>query len=528
PSGLVFHHWEVDDQTVSYQSTFSFTVLKATTITAYYAESAAADLPRITLSNNTGVRTADSKKSYVGQYYLPSGYTLVETGVIAHATNTALIDIGTAGISRYPATKTTPNTKEFLMSINNASAGTVRGYLIAKNPSNVLVTVYSEGAYNILNGGFETGTLWGWNAKRIWKTETGTDSFVGQDSRAVNNTYFGSNPYNRDGSYNLGIVWSGATWEQSAERMGHLRSSDFILGGSGWISFKLGGGRTQTAAYVSVRQTSNNEEVARFGNKNYNNTALATTQYGSSISNAEAFMFQYYFDLSSVVDLGTSLYFVITEEASFDWAILSADSFTSYLPLSPTTNVDTLATNIKPVIQGLDTVDNTIKNGYFDTNTDGWSLTGGWARHDHHLRSNKIGGDGALGSVRSSAFILSTNQYIRFDWGGGLRYDKQIYVSVKEVGTNVEVLRFVRRDNQSGKESENFDNHMLDLSSLSQSKSYYLEFVDNRSGSWGISYIEAIRTVPLSEWNSVTSGDRAVQVIVGVPNFVYVKPASLS
>ena len=82
----------------------------------------------------------------------------------------------------------------------------------------------------------------------------------------------------------------------------------------------------------------------------------------------------------------------------------------------------------------------------------------------------------------------------------------------------------MRRDNLSGKESEGFDNHMLNLSSLDTTKKYYLEICDNRSGGWGISYVDAIRLVPESEWNSVTSGDRAVSITPLETDFIYVKP----
>ncbi|MCK7484315.1 MAG: hypothetical protein MZU97_01230 [Bacillus subtilis] len=126
-----------------------------------------------------------------------------------------------------------------------------------------------------------------------------------QDARVVDGTYFSGYPYHRDGSYNLGIVWNDAPWDQSSERMGHLISAPFVLGGSGWVSFKLGGGRNGSFAYVSVRRTSDHVEVARFGNRHFNDTAVATNQFGNPITNAEAFLFQYYFDLSSVGAIGT-------------------------------------------------------------------------------------------------------------------------------------------------------------------------------------------------------------------------------
>lgn len=374
-------------------------------------------------------------------------------------------------------------------------------------------TVADYDPYQITNGGFETGNLEGWTAYRIWKDEPGLAAF--DASLVTNGTYFGSNPYNRDGSYNLGITSGSITWDGSTERMGYLKSSNFLLGGSGWISFKIGGGRYPEFAYVSVHKSSNDEEVARFGNRWYNNTTRAAAVYGSSISNAEAFLFPYYFDLSAVVDLDTSLYIKLNDTSAYDWSILSADSFVTYYPVEsePTPDADSLATNILPTIQGVATASNAIVNGYFDTNSDGWTISGtGWGRTSSSMRSNVNNGDAGMGILRSSAFTVSTNKYIRFDWAGGLKNDKRIFVSIKELTTNTEVLRFVRRDDRANKESSDFDNHMLNLSSLDVNKKYYMEFADNISGGWGVSYVDSIRIVPKSEWDSVTSGDRAVLV----------------
>ena len=297
--GEYFHHWEVEDHTVSYQSTYKFTVLENTTITAVYSTSAVTDAPTVTITDSFSIR--GGYKTFIGQFYLPSSYTMVEYGILA-SPNEEWVELDTATAVRYQSSKFNGTTGEYVMSFVNANAVSTRAYLICKDSEDALVTVYSEPSYQILNGGFETDTLAGWTAYMIWKNESGMAAY--QDARVIDNTYFGSNTYGRDGSYNLGIVWDGASWDQSSERMGHLRSSNFVLGGSGWISFKIGGGKISSTAFVSVRRASDNVEVARFANKNYNNTTIATAQYGSSISNAEAFMFQYYYDLSSVGELG--------------------------------------------------------------------------------------------------------------------------------------------------------------------------------------------------------------------------------
>ena len=349
-----------------------------------------------------------------------------------------------------------------------------------------------------------------------------------QDDRVVNGTYFGGNyPYDRDGSYNIGVEGGSLSWDQSSERMGHLRSSDFILGGSGWISFKLGGGKTSSFAYVSVRKTTDNTEIARFGNRHFDDKTVATAQYGSTIDNAEAFLFQYYFNLSSVGTLGESYYFVLTEASSYDWAILSADSFVSYYKTEPSASSDELATNILPSISGAGSATVSITNGNFDNGLTGWDNVDGIWRDDSGVARSNVNGDGDLGVLRSTAFkIDATYQYLRFDWAGGQMYDKQIFLSIKEVGTNIEVMRVVRRDNLSSKESNDFDNHMVDLTGLDTSKEYYLEFADNRSGGWGVNFIDNIRLIDSTEWHSVIdsySGDEAVYITPLEVKFVYVK-----
>lgn len=377
--------------------------------------------------------------------------------------------------------------------------------------------------YQVLNGGFETGDLTGWKSYRLWKDEEGMAAFHPSLVHG-HATYFGSHPYDRDGNYQLGvssgqyagdgpIKWDGS---MSEERMGYLRSSDFILGGTGWISFKLGGGKHPSFAYLSVRKSTDHTEVARFANRHYNDKNVATAQYGSNIDNAEAFLFQYYFDLSA--HLNEKLYFLLCDTSSLEWSVLSADSFVTYYSETLSPSADQTALNILPEVKNIASADNSIKNGSFNPDLTDWSTSDvqgdkdmGWDRdgEDSSARSNKRGkGDNGVGILRSSAFTLGDNNYVKFDWAGGLKHDKQIFVSVKEVGTNIEKLRFVRRDNLSNKENENFDNHFLDLTSLNTSKKYYLEFADNRAGGWGVSYV---KNVQLVNYNT-PEGDRAVSI----------------
>jgi hypothetical protein len=525
PSGQKFHHWEVDDLTVSYQSTYSFTILKNTTIKAYYLDSSieTQDLPRITVSNNAGIR--EGSKSYVGQYYLPAGYTFVEAGLLTHVTNTAMIDIATSGVARRKATRFTAVTNEFLMSIPNASVACVRGYLIAKNPSNQLVTVYSENAYNVLNGGFEHGanSLYGWQTYRLWKNESGMAAF--STDLVHNGTYFGSNPYGRDGNYQMGITGGSVGWSQSEERMGYLRSSDFVLGGAGWVSFKIGGGRSNAFAFVSVKKASDNTEIARFGNPNYNNTTIATAQYGLSITNAEAFLFQYYFNLGSVGTLGETYYFLFCDTAGFNWSILSVDSLVTYYPLAPTPGSNQSATNILPNIPAQGGTAYTVSNNLTE-NISNWEDPNNiFQWNNAEGRTNKTCGDGCLGVVRSSRFTFdSTYKYFKWEWAGRLREDKQIFVSIREFGTNTEVLRLVRHNDHHEYQDGTRRHYWYDVSSyLVHGKQYYVEFSDNTTAGWGLQIMKNVR------FSNTTSTDYQANRVSDIPsNFVYVKPSALS
>ena len=351
---------------------------------------------------------------------------------------------------------------------------------------------YENAANRILNGGFDRGTLYGWNSYAIWKNESALKAWT--NDRVVNGTYFDDKySYNRDGAYNLGIYGGSISKDSGQERMGHLRSSNFTLGGSGWVSFKLGGGRRTEFAFVSVRKTSDDTEIARFGNRHFDDKTLvpANNSENGSKKNAEAYLFQYYYDLSD--HLGEELYFVISDCSSDNWCVLSADSFYTYYANAPETTSDTLAENILPVIANVATASAEIKCGSFGSGwEDYWTnVSGNYGWSDSKMRSNQNGtGDGGVGVLRSSAFTVSSdNPYLYFKWSGGMSHDKKEFISVKQVGTNIEVLRFVSGDSS---ETNDEKKQTMNLSALADDgKAYYLEISDNDTGSWGCIFVAA-------------------------------------
>jgi len=365
----------------------------------------------------------------------------------------------------------------------------------------------------IINGGFETGDLSGWDGYPIWKDEAAMYSW--QAERVVSTDFYGSagaNPYNKDGQYLLGVYatpYVNANKDLNQERMGMLRSSDFIVGGSGWISFKLGGGRNPASAYISIKETGTNIEVARYANRHFSDTALSGT------ANAEAYLFQYYADLSA--HFGDSLYIMLVDAASHEWNVLSADSFVTYHAVAPTPTADQVAIDIKPVISGVGTATNAITSN-FATDLGAWEDPQGILQwQDARARTNKTTGDAAYGAIRSPAFnINGPNTYFSWEWEGNIQLDKQLFASIKEVGTNTEVLRLTRRENLSTKNGGGLDKHWYDLSGLDVGKEYYAEFVDNTQSAWGLISIRNVYLLPSNDSRVSVSGDQAVNVFYGL------------
>lgn len=138
-----FMYWRVGGRIVSNQATYSFTLLQNTTITAVFGGIGRwVDEPVVTLTDGLSLRSGYD--SFLGQYYLPSGLTYVEHGLVVSPT-TADPTLDTSDMVQYSSTKINGTTKEFLMSLDNTSGvGNVRAYLVYIDGSNVLHTVYSE------------------------------------------------------------------------------------------------------------------------------------------------------------------------------------------------------------------------------------------------------------------------------------------------------------------------------------------------------------------------------------------------
>ncbi|MBQ8414343.1 MAG: hypothetical protein IJX58_03755 [Clostridia bacterium] len=366
----------------------------------------------------------------------------------------------------------------------------------AKYESDIMI----ENEFQITNGGFETGTLEGWTLE---------GEKIGQVTNASG--WWNENlPYNKKGAYLFsGIVDEGAGVLESYK--GTLTSSAFTVGGSGYISFLLGGGGNPLECYISIIDAESGEELARYANRLFNDKGIGIINNGSNLAN----MVWYKADLSEF--MGRSLKIRVVDNATAGWGLITVDSFvTYYKDMSVVPSKANLAVDIKP--QPLpDTVlgENDpyqVLNGDFESgDLEGWTLGGDaigyvseqevfWKNADKPY--NKDGRflftgiedvmgsmEAAHGTLTSSKFIIGGCGYITFKLGGG--YNPECYIEIVDASTNVAIAKY-HNDNADHNEGRMFQ-FKADLTQF-MGREVYIRVVDNASNAWGCLAVDSFIT----------------------------------
>ena len=196
-------------------------------------------------------------------------------------------------------------------------------------------------------------------------------------------------PYNKNGKY----LFTGIDKEAGT---GTLTSDAFTLGGSGWISFSLGGGGNPALCYVSVIDAETDEELVRFGNRLFKDNGTGSLNIDSFLAN----MVSYKVDLTELgIQTGTRIRIRITDNATSHWGLITADSFITYYESEEDVPQSAhLAENILPA--PTEDSDYQILNGDFETgDLTGWEV--------------------ASGDVAINGAVISAQTF----WGEGLPYN---------------------------------------------------------------------------------------------------------
>ena len=337
--------------------------------------------------------------------------------------------------------------------------------------------------YDVFNGGFEMGNVQGW-----WN--------VGEIGLVTNATgYWGDNiPYGKVGEFLFtGVESFGADTMREGNR-GSLTSSVFEIGGTGWISFKLGGGGN-ALCYVQVIDAVTGEVLARYHQQ----------------AQQDAKLIQYVADLSAYI--GRTVRIQVVDQADSGWGCVSFDDVVTYYTSNESLPAGETANDIKGDLKY------TIDNGSFESgNLDGWSMniteagahnTLGWVRDSEidagwyaknddtkdgnflftFAQPNDVNCENSKGTLQSSTFSLKQGSFVAFKFGGaGGAVNHDVYIELCRADGSV-IARFY--NDAPGKVNTRMNAYYYQYGG--PEVNCFFRVVDNSTGDYGCFVVDDFR-----------------------------------
>ena len=318
-------------------------------------------------------------------------------------------------------------------------------------------------AFTLANGGFENG-LEGWTV-------------VGNIGNVSTETSYWNGEFGMDGEKMFSAYAPGA--EEGA--VGTLTSSSFTVGGSGWVTFKLGAMRDGNYVYLDVVDADTKEILARYYNGLWERDVTHCT------------LVAYKADLSEF--MGRDVFFRISDNADSDYGLFFADSFNTYYTSEP--EGFNAATPVDYEVSG--TIYDLFNGGFEYGDNRGWwnsgepgAVTGAdaffsgvaYGKDGNYLYSGVEdyqagnGREGNTGVLTSSVFEIRGTGYISFMLGGGA--NELCYVQVIDSTTGELLARY----HQQAQNDAVLIQYVADLSAYI-GRTARIQVVDYASANWG-------------------------------------------
>lgn len=325
--------------------------------------------------------------------------------------------------------------QEFVFAVTATSGGKQLEYTVT-------LRIKDTYQYRLYNGGFDLD-LDGWTLDGMLDGAE-NDAALGGISEETG--YWKNDPSGVDPLfYNDGKFFSAYAAGAAEGATGTLRSSNFIVGGSGWITYKLGGARNIEQVYLEVVSSSDASKRVVLPNFDWSDNAGSEVR-GCTLVSYRADLIEYGFTR------GEEVYLLLTDNGASDYGLFFLDSVVTYYPVgSEPGDSFNLVSKYR------------LFNGGFETgNLTGWELTGDigvvtdddnywndpnrvYGKNGKYLFSWYKNGDGverenATGTLQSRVFTLKQDAIVSFLLGGGQTGVSLEFVRPAADGAGEEVL----------------------------------------------------------------------------------------
>ena len=427
------------------QKTLTVNVTATATVSGETVEKTATFTVTVTVTDTTPAAKEDAvtEEEVVDLYLHDGGYVIDLAANISNAQHIVSYTVGGKPVSgtKYTLTGAYGAYTDTPQKVTLRIVGVVGGERDVEYT--YTLSVIDSSAYRLYNGGFDLD-LDGWTLDGTMDGEKNDAALGGisEETRYWENDSSGVVPlFYNDGKFFSAYAYTPGATERAT---GTLRSSNFIIGGSGWITYKLGGAKNIEQVYLEVVSADRAKRV-KLPNFDWSNNAGSLVR-GCTLVSYRADLIEYGFTL------GEEVYLLLTDNGANDYGLFFLDSVVTYYPVgSEPDDSFNLVSKYR------------LYNGGFETGSlMGWTLEGNigvvtdddnywndpnnvYGKNGRYLFSWYTNVDGvsrenATGTLQSRVFTLKKNAIVSFLLGGGQTGVSLEFVRPAADGAGEEVL----------------------------------------------------------------------------------------